>query len=77
MDLRKSHNWFYCPAGHVQHYIGESDEERLKRELLTEQKRVADKQSLIRQLADMGTVQRRTIRRLKKQVILKARKGKK
>ncbi len=25
--------WFYCPAGHAQHYTGETEESRLKREL--------------------------------------------
>ncbi len=69
--LRKCHNWFYCPAGHVQHYTGESDEEKLKRELLTEQKRVADRQSIIQRLDDMNTAQRRTIRRLKKAILIK------
>lgn len=30
---RRDHGWFYCPAGHQQHYVGESEEQRLRREL--------------------------------------------
>lgn len=30
---RNDHTSFYCPNGHRQHYTGESNEERLKREL--------------------------------------------
>lgn len=35
--LRKTHEWFYCPAGHQQHFSGKTDEEKqiaqLKREV--------------------------------------------
>ena len=30
---RKDHQGFYCPSGHCQSYTGETDAERLKREL--------------------------------------------
>lgn len=30
---RKTHDWFYCPAGHQQHYTGETEAERLKRQV--------------------------------------------
>jgi hypothetical protein len=33
LRLKKSHDTFYCPAGHGQHYIGETDEERLAKEV--------------------------------------------
>jgi len=31
-QLLKSHGDFWCPNGHQQHYLGESDADRLKRE---------------------------------------------
>jgi hypothetical protein len=34
-DRRRDHAWWYCPTGHRQHYLGESDlecAERLRRE---------------------------------------------
>lgn len=37
--LRKSHDWFYCPNGHQQHYTGESEEARLQRALETAKRR--------------------------------------
>ena len=33
---RKNHERFYCPAGHGQHYAGESEEEKLKEQLSRE-----------------------------------------
>ena len=30
---RDDHEWFYCPAGHEQHYAGKSDAEKLRDEL--------------------------------------------
>ncbi len=30
---RDDHDWFYCPAGHQQHYMGETEASRLRREL--------------------------------------------
>lgn len=29
---RKDHAWFYCPNGHQQHFVSETDEEKLRRE---------------------------------------------
>lgn len=31
--MREDHAWFHCPNGHLQHFTGESTEERLAREL--------------------------------------------
>lgn len=31
--LRETHEWFYCPNGHQQHFTGETEAERLKRQL--------------------------------------------
>lgn len=28
--VRNDHSWWYCPAGHTQHYTGKSDEEKLR-----------------------------------------------
>jgi hypothetical protein len=33
LRLRKSHAIFYCPAGHAQHYTGESSEDQLRQEV--------------------------------------------
>lgn len=35
-ELLKTHQDFYCPNGHKQHYIAETEAERLKRELTIE-----------------------------------------
>lgn len=32
-ELKRTHNTFYCPVGHAQHFTGESEVEKLKREL--------------------------------------------
>lgn len=39
-QLRKNHNWFYCPNGHTQHYTSETDAEKLKKQVerLTKEK---------------------------------------
>lgn len=29
-DLRRTHDWLYCPAGHKQHFTGTSTEEKLR-----------------------------------------------
>jgi hypothetical protein len=43
-SLRKKrladHKEFYCPNGHAQHYTGESEAERLKRELVAANERI-------------------------------------
>ncbi len=31
-ELLRTHKAFYCPAGHSQHYTGESDEAKARRE---------------------------------------------
>lgn len=30
---RNDHGWFYCPAGHRQHYVGKTEAQKLKEEL--------------------------------------------
>jgi septal ring factor EnvC (AmiA/AmiB activator) len=37
--LRETHKNFYCPSGHRQHYTGDSDAEKLRKQLDTEQRR--------------------------------------
>jgi len=32
-NLRRTHEWFYCPNGHVQHYSGKSDLEKAQDQL--------------------------------------------
>lgn len=38
-ELRKTHKNFYCPNGHQQAYIGENEEQRLRKELAAEKER--------------------------------------
>ncbi len=38
-ELVKTHDWFYCPNGHRQHYTGQTEAERLQRELDAEKRR--------------------------------------
>jgi hypothetical protein len=45
LRLRRSHALFYCPAGHPQYFSGESDEERLHKELAQAERRVKEWQS--------------------------------
>jgi len=42
LRLRKSHDTFYCPAGHAQHYVGVSDEDVLKEKLRKAEARAAE-----------------------------------
>jgi hypothetical protein len=42
LRLLKSRAMFYCPAGHPQHYIGETEEDKLKRELQRERARTEE-----------------------------------
>lgn len=52
-QAQKDHDiWFYCPRGHRQHYIGETEEQKLRRRLREEQERAA------------GAIQRERTRRL-------------
>lgn len=38
---RRDHDWFYCPAGHSQHYAAESDVAKAERLLREEQQKLA------------------------------------
>jgi DNA repair exonuclease SbcCD ATPase subunit len=40
--LRENHKEFYCPNGHKQWYVGESEAEKLRRELKRKEQEVAD-----------------------------------
>ena len=37
-ELRRTHDWFYCPRGHRQHYSGKSEAEKLRDELAAAQR---------------------------------------
>ena len=41
----KDHGWFYCPAGHKQHYTSKSAEEKLQDKLRKTKERLADEQA--------------------------------
>jgi hypothetical protein len=38
--LKDTHRNFYCPNGHDQHYVGKTEEEKLREKLETEQRNV-------------------------------------
>lgn len=38
---RDDHDWFYCPAGHQQHYIGETEAQKLQAKLDEANRRAA------------------------------------
>lgn len=38
-ELKLNHRTFYCPRGHTQYYPSETEEERLRKALLQEQKK--------------------------------------
>lgn len=40
--LRQNHEAFYCPNGHKQWYVGESEAEKLRKELKRKEQEVAD-----------------------------------
>ena len=35
----RDREWFYCPNGHTQHYVGKTEEQKLREELATQKKR--------------------------------------
>lgn len=39
---RRDHKWFYCPNGHQQHYVGETEEQRLTKQLERAERRAAN-----------------------------------
>jgi hypothetical protein len=47
---RKTHEYFHCPAGHSQHFTGETEEERLRKQLAREQSRIEHRDAEIRDL---------------------------
>jgi hypothetical protein len=40
--LRETHNNFFCPNGHPQHYTGKSEAEKLREELKRKEQELAD-----------------------------------
>jgi len=44
-EFRKTHQEFYCPAGHRQYYSGESTEEKLRREVANLQTTIERKEA--------------------------------
>jgi hypothetical protein len=49
---------FYCPNGHAQHYLGETEETKLKRELQQERERAEREERLRRRAQDEATHER-------------------
>lgn len=37
-ERRKDHQWWYCPNGHRQHYSGDNEEEKLRKQLDAERR---------------------------------------
>lgn len=44
---RKDHEWFYCPAGHAQHYSGENETEKLRSQLAAKDREIAAQRSRV------------------------------
>ena len=60
-QLRRCQNTFYCPNGHAQHFLGESDAQKLARETARfqlEQNKAATRER--RLFTNLRTEQRRT-----------------
>lgn len=47
---KEDHEWFYCPNGHQQHFVGETEAERLRRERDRLQQRIAERDDEIKSL---------------------------
>lgn len=60
---RQTHEWFYCPSGHQQHFTGKTDAERAKEALAEEQER--HKRTLAR-LNDAQKATKKAERKLKR-----------
>jgi len=50
----KDHKSFYCPVGHGQHFVGKSDEEKLKEQLKQKEKLLEDKTKLLAEAQAAG-----------------------
>ena len=59
--LRDTHAWFYCPNGHQQHYSGESDAEKARREAAGQKKNA---EYYMNRLAEEQGMRRKTERRV-------------
>lgn len=58
--LKQTHDWFYCPSGHAQHYTAETEAETLKKRLAAEEtRRVAAQQALAAQIEKLKQVEAR------------------
>lgn len=71
---RKTHKWFYCPAGHHQHFPGESTEEKLARELEETQRKLTGEKCVT---ANLRTSLQTTQQERDRQARLKREKARK
>ena len=58
----RDHQWFYCPHGHRQHFVGESDVEKLKKQLKREQRAVDQLRAEVTHERDQRKATERSLR---------------
>lgn len=62
--LRKSHNSFYCPMGHGNHYSAETEEEKLRKKLLDKTKQLNETELQLKSIKE--SLEKKASRRVKK-----------
>lgn len=58
--LRESRGTFHCPNGHAQHYLAETEADKLKRQVAQLQTNLEHKDARINQLVDQGEALKRS-----------------
>ena len=64
--LFESHDWFYCPNGHPQHYDGPSDSEKLRKALAEEKRKTSNAQFELMAAEKRIAAEQRKVKRLEK-----------
>lgn len=65
---KKNHSWFFCPNGHRQHFIDESDEERMRRERDIARQQLARVEQEVAEVRKAWDKTEREAKRLRKRV---------
>lgn len=60
-DRRRDHAWFYCPNGHSQHFVAESDTEIERRLRKEAEQRILDAQARINEARHEAEVLKRQV----------------
>jgi len=75
---RKTHDYFHCPAGHRQHFTGETEEERLRKQvarLQTDQEHAAARIEDLRKQRDTAKHQRDGMKGAYRKVAVRVKNG--